>query len=92
MSTKKIRVPRFGKIAIDNKFATHMDIFGAVKEQKRINSETQSHQFIGDILIKMGVVTDKQRDFILAAQNTLHEKLPGEIEKPAKEEVIKTVE
>ncbi|MDY6880645.1 MAG: FapA family protein [Thermodesulfobacteriota bacterium] len=92
MSTKKTRVPRFGNIAIDNGFATHMDIFGAIKEQKRLKNVSQTHQLIGDILIEMGVITEEQRDFILTTQNALREELPADTDQQAKKEVIQGLE
>ena len=62
---------KFGHLAIKNNFASPKDVEWALKEQKRIFSETKAIALIGDILVQKGIITPVQREAILLVQKRL---------------------
>jgi uncharacterized protein (DUF342 family) len=81
---------KFGMLAIKKGIATKKQISRALKEQKHLAADGK-YMFLGDILIRAEVISEKQRDALLESQKELKNKLTN-IDKPEedkKEEDLK---
>ena len=58
----------FGKIAIENGYATREDVDAALEIQQKEFKRAKLKKLIGDILVEDGVITEKQKKEILAQQ------------------------
>ncbi len=67
----KKRGEEFGKIAIQNGFATQVDVDKALALQKKNFKEAKIKKLIGDILVESRVITAKQKNAILKEQTFL---------------------
>lgn len=76
---------KFGEMAIGAGLATSDQVEKALTEQNRIFTEHKSVALIGDILVNMGVMSDQDRDNLLAGQNRLKQSLAVEPEPVAAE-------
>jgi len=72
---------RFGRLAVENQFATQDDVNHALEQQKRIFKKKKVVVSIGELLVRSGTMTPQQRDSILRRQEALHqEQVEGESE------------
>ena len=74
MDTQNLLDRRLGMIAINKGYATRQEVDRALLTQKCLNAEGEHNNFIGDILVNLGVLTAVQRDEILAIQKDLKKK------------------
>ena len=73
---------RFGEIAVQMGFAGQSDVDAAIEVQKSLFDATHSVTRLGDILVGDGIITDAQRETIMAAQNRLDTPSPAKPEEP----------
>jgi uncharacterized protein (DUF342 family) len=83
MKKQNIMNRRLGLIAINKGYATRQEVDRALLEQNRLKTEGTPHIFIGDILVKLGVLTEEQRDEILALQKDFRNKAPDKTQTPS---------
>lgn len=62
---------RFGVIAVRNGFATEEQIKIALAEQERIFKKTKARTLVGDILMESGILTEREKNAILAKQKRI---------------------
>ncbi len=68
MSKEKMMSRKFGMIAVRKGFADRDDVDKALELQERIPAEKRTPELIGKLMVRLGAITQEQREIIVAIQ------------------------
>jgi hypothetical protein len=65
-----VKTRRFGEVAVEKGYVSEERLAQALKEQDRASREQKIDRFVGEILLELGFMTEKQ---VLDVLSTVHD-------------------
>ncbi len=66
----------FGEVAFENGYLTTAELYEGLAIQARREAENKPHRFLGEILVELGYMTEKQ---VLNILTELHSRFPDKV-------------